>query len=103
MGNGTGDAITCLMRNDGGVLIHEYSTHVLSEDGRHWTPRAYGKKRGDDWIGWLEFVADDGTKIDTGRETTQPDRRALDYWAGGIEPIYLDGALHRALEPLPAR
>jgi hypothetical protein len=29
-------------------------------------------------------------------ETTQPDRAALEYWASGIEPIYLDGALARA-------
>ncbi|HLZ47256.1 MAG TPA: hypothetical protein VKR80_01245 [Candidatus Limnocylindria bacterium] len=91
------------MRSDGGVLIHEYSTHVLGKDGRRWTARAYGKPRGREWIGWLAFVGDDGAELPTERETTQPDRRAVEYWAGGIEPIYLDGALRRALEPLPAR
>lgn len=91
------------MRNDDGVLVHEFSTHLLSEDGRHWTARAYAKKRGGDWIGWLAFVDDDGTEVLTERETTQPDRKAIDYWVSGLEPIYLDGALHRALEPLPAR
>jgi hypothetical protein len=95
--------VAAAMRNDGGVLIHEYSTHVLGEDGRHWKARAYGKQRGAAWIGWLAFVGDDGTELPTERETTQPDRKALEYWAGGIEPVYLDGALHRALEPLPAR
>ena len=91
------------MPTDGSVLIHEFSTRVLSEDGRQWTARAHGRRRDGDWIGWLAFVADDGTEIATDRETTQPDRKALDYWASGLEPIYLDGALTRALEPLPAR
>ena len=27
---------------------------------------------------------------------TQPARAALEYWATGVEPIYLDGALARA-------
>jgi hypothetical protein len=82
-------------------LIHEFTTHVLSEDGLRWRARAYGRKRGNDWIGWLVFVDDDGHQIKTDRETTQPDRKALEYWAGGIEPIYLEGALVRALEPAP--
>ena len=32
----------------------------------------------------------------TGRETTQPDRRALEYWASGLEPLYFEGAFERA-------
>jgi hypothetical protein len=30
-------------------------------------------------------------------ETTQPNREALTYWASGIEPVYLEGALERAI------
>jgi hypothetical protein len=30
-------------------------------------------------------------------ETTQPNREALAYWASGIEPVYLEGALERAI------
>lgn len=33
----------------------------------------------------------------TRRETTQPSRDALRYWATGLEPTYLQGALERAL------
>jgi len=32
----------------------------------------------------------------TRTETSQPDWKALDYWAGGLQPLYLDGALQRA-------
>jgi hypothetical protein len=30
-------------------------------------------------------------------ETTQPNREALAYWASGLEPVYLEGALERAI------
>jgi hypothetical protein len=30
-------------------------------------------------------------------ETTQPNREALAYWASGVEPVYLEGALGRAI------
>jgi hypothetical protein len=32
----------------------------------------------------------------TERETTQPDKAVLEYWATGLEPIYFEGALARA-------
>lgn len=86
------------MSVDGELLIHEFATRVVGADGRSWIARAYGRRRAGDWIGWLVFVDADGRRIATDRETTQPDRRALEYWASGIEPIYLDGALTRALE-----
>ena len=36
----------------------------------------------------------------TSRETTQPSRLALRYWALGLDEVYFDGALERApLEP----
>jgi len=85
------------------VFIHEFTTRVMTEDGRVYSARAYARPRGDDWIGWLVFVADDGHQITTDRETTQPDRRAVDYWASGLEPVYLDGALTRARERVSAR
>ena len=37
-----------------------------------------------------------GRPLRTGQETSQPNRWALDYWAGGLEPVYLEGALTRA-------
>lgn len=32
----------------------------------------------------------------TGRETSQPDKAALEYWATGLEQVFLDGAFDRA-------
>ena len=89
------------MRKPAGVLIQEFKTRVMTEDGRVYTARAYAARRGGDWVGWLVFVSEDGNEITTDRETTQPDRRAVEYWASGLEPIYLDGALSRARELLP--
>ena len=37
---------------------------------------------------------------DPSRETTQPNRRDTEYWATGLTYVYLEGALHRALNPL---
>ena len=37
------------------------------------------------------------------RETTQPNRRDTEYWATGLTPVYLEGALRRALNPLQVR
>jgi hypothetical protein len=34
----------------------------------------------------------------TDHETSQPNRIAIEYWAGGLEPIYLESALARAQE-----
>jgi hypothetical protein len=53
------------------------------------------------WEGWLEFTpAGGGEPIVSGRETTQPNRLDTEYWATGLTPIYLEGALERALHPL---
>ena len=54
------------------------------------------------WEGWLEFHPSDVTQrtLRTDQETSQPNRGALEYWADGLEPIYLEGALARALRRL---
>lgn len=51
------------------------------------------------WEGWLEFTPIGGQfqSIATERETTQPNRTDLDYWATGLSSVYLEGALQRAL------
>ena len=84
------------MTTNGGELIHSFTTTVTDELGRSWTPRAYGRPDENVWRGWIVFVNDDGEIVETDAETSQPDRGALEYWATGIEPIYLDGALARA-------
>jgi hypothetical protein len=52
--------------------------------------------------GWLEFQPEDPTQavLRTDQETSQPNRVAMEYWAGGLETIYLERALARAQERL---
>ena len=80
-------------------LILEHSTPVKSPGGKTFVARTYGEERSDGtWVGWIEFtpVGDRGLTRVTDRETSQPNKVALDYWASGLEPIYLDGAFERA-------
>ena len=64
-----------------------------------YTVYIYGEPRPDGtWEGWLEFhpLGSAQPILRTERETTQPDRVALAYWASGLEPVYFEGALARA-------
>jgi hypothetical protein len=79
-----------------GELIHSFATEVTDETGTVWQARAYGHPVDNLWFGWIAFTDPTGMTIKTGVETTQPDRDALRYWAAGVEPIYLEGALARA-------
>ncbi|MGH9145937.1 MAG: hypothetical protein ACRD1Q_04460 [Vicinamibacterales bacterium] len=51
------------------------------------------------WQGWIEFLPDDPSALPvrSPRETTQPNRTDTLYWATGLTPVYLEGALKRAL------
>ena len=68
--------------------------------------RAVGRL-GDDgmWEGWVEFTPiDGGTEVlVTGVESTQPERTHLEYWATGLTPVFLEGALARARRPVTVR
>jgi hypothetical protein len=86
----------------------EFAEPVVSEDGATYIARACGGETDNGtWQGWLEFVpVESGKPVRSGRETTQPNRQDTEYWATGLTPIYLEGALDRALNPLtkvPAR
>jgi hypothetical protein len=79
--------------------IHTLGTHVRDEQGTSYEARVYAADRGDGtWEGWIEFhpVNGQGTVLRTGQETSQPNRVTVEYWAGGLEPVYLEGALERA-------
>ncbi len=79
--------------------IHQYSSSVSTDGGTTYEAHVLGERRSDGtWGGWLEFrpIGKSGRTLRTAYETTQPDRAALDYWAGGLEPVYLEGALERA-------
>lgn len=85
------------------VLI-EYDSLIRADDGSRWVARACGRQgMGTIWEGWLEFVPLDPElrPIRSRRETTQPNRDDLVYWATGLTPVYLKGALVRAREPAP--
>ena len=85
------------------VLV-EFDTTVRGTDGVRWAPRACGcAVAGGLWEGWVEFTPHDDSvdPVRTPRETQQPNRHDLMYWAQGLTQVYLEGALRRALEPPP--
>jgi len=86
-------------------VLAEYPEPVVADDGTAYRAQACGSPNADGlWEGWIEFVAiGDGTAIRSPRETTQPNRVDTVYWASGLTPIYLEGALSRALNPLVRR
>ena len=79
----------------------EWSTALTPEitrDGSKYKARVLGFERDDGkWEGRIEFQNGSGKPLATGHETTQPNLTDLQYWATGLEPIYLEGALQRAL------
>ena len=81
-------------------LLVEFDTTIRAEDGSNWHPRVWGGIAEDAlWEGWLEFLpagGEDHEPIRTGRETEQPKRSDLMYWAQGLTQVYLEGALQRA-------
>jgi hypothetical protein len=74
-------------------------TQPIHAHGRAFDAQVCGRPAGHIWEGWIEFKADDGAVLRTAREPTQPDRDALQYWAGGVSLTYLEGALARAFNP----
>lgn len=85
------------------VLV-EFESEFKSSEGKLYEAQACGRGRTDGlWEGWLEFrPMDGGEPIRTGRETTQPKRDDVLYWATGLTTTYIEGALDRVLKPAPA-
>jgi hypothetical protein len=80
------------------VLIHEHAAMIKNNNATY-IVRIYASERSDHtWEGWLEFHPTDKSKsmLRTGQETSQPSRDTIEYWALGLEPVYLEGALARA-------
>lgn len=83
------------------VLV-DYENTIAGADGSRWAARACGRhSTGRMWEGWIEFVPLDLEQqpVRSRCESTQPSREDLLYWATGLSPVYLRGALTRALEP----
>src|SRR5687768_10769136 len=83
------------------VLV-SFETPVADELGTY-DARAVGRLAEDGmWEGWLEFGPVDGSDaVLVGPvESRQPEHEHLVYWATGLTPVFLEGALHRARNPL---
>jgi hypothetical protein len=82
-------------------IIKQFESSVADVDDRSFVPTACARQSEDGrWEGWLEFDANDGSAVlRTPRETTQPSRDAVAYWATGLSTVYLQGALARAQRP----
>jgi hypothetical protein len=76
----------------------EFENTVEDKEGRSHVALVVGEQRDDGrWIGRIRFTLTDGSdSVETDRETTQPNRDDLAYWATGLTYFYLEGALARA-------
>lgn len=82
-------------------VLHDYGL-VRSTDGAVYRVRACGSEMDESrWQGWLEFEPIvGGETMRSARETTQPNRTDLVYWATGVSSVYIEGSLNRTLNPL---
>ena len=79
--------------------IEKFTTVVRDQDGITYEVEAVGATTAQGlWEGWLEFAPSNASLpiLRTERETTQPNKQALEYWASGLEPVYFQGAFARA-------
>ena len=81
-------------------LLQQFEQPIVRDDEAY-VAYLYGRSRpGDTWQGWLVFERlSDGERFTTPVETTQPNRKAVLYWATGLTYSYFDGALRRAMQP----
>jgi hypothetical protein len=83
-------------------LVHEREITLRSPDGTAYhRALVYAEPNGrTTWAGFVEFVPAKGDRaVRTGHETTQSNIEGVAYWGTGLEPVYLEGALSRALRP----
>jgi len=81
------------------TLVHAHSIRITGADGVAYQPVTYARAESESmWLGWIEFRPEGGKGrvLTTDTETSQPTLEAVAYWASGLQPIYFEGALHRA-------
>lgn len=86
-------------------VLTSFSAPVRDDFGLYYA-RAVGRHGTDHmWEGWIEFVPADGggDVLVSEVESRQPERDHLIYWATGLTPVYLEGALRRARKPVTVR
>jgi hypothetical protein len=81
-----------------GLLIREHPTKVTHSETTYVVQICAEERIDRTWQAWLEFHPTDINRpvLRTDQETSQPNRAAIEYWANGLGPIYLEGALARA-------
>lgn len=79
------------------MLIRKHVA-LLASGTVTYTVHICGQERVDGtWERWLEFhQSGTGSVLRIDQETSQPNRAGLEYWADGLEPVCLEGALARA-------
>jgi hypothetical protein len=84
-------------------FVRQYTAILRGSTGEPYVARAYmDRQPGGLWEAWLVFFSlRSGVAIATDRETTQSKREHVLYWATGLGPTYLKGALERALDLRP--
>jgi hypothetical protein len=84
-------------------LLVKFTGPTRHESGELYWPAVYCGLADDGlWEGWIEFKDEKGHTLRTPRETEQPNRDFVAYWAQGLTATYLEGALQRALKPIDA-
>ena len=80
-------------------VLFEYESAIKGPDGVAYRARACGSELdGGTWQGWIELLPPKGGRVLLSpRETLQPNKADLMHWAAGLTPVYLEGALGRAL------
>jgi hypothetical protein len=80
-------------------IIESLPFVVAGGAGQDFYVSVAGAQRSDgEWEGWLEFVPlDESDALITPTETTQPNRAALQHWAGVLSETYVQGAFERAV------
>ena len=81
-----------------GQIVHERVIALQDSRGRRYDlARTLAEEQPDgSWHGSIELRSAEGHLLMTERETTQVSRAAVEYWAEGLETVFLEGALARA-------
>lgn len=86
-------------------VLLAFDAPAVDESGTY-RVRVIGRRAEDGmWEGWLEFEPLDreGDTLVGPVESRQPEAEHLTYWATGLTPIYVEGALRRARRPIVVR
>ena len=85
------------------TVTHTYAGVLETLDEKCYRASAIGRIRSDGmWEGWIEFAnLFEDERLRTEIETMQSNERAFRYWAAGVGPTYLEGAIRRATSRAP--